>query len=139
MAEKITPVGVGVRFLAAVALVFLTYNPEGYSYYHWVSEHLTQLSVLMLFVGVVLLIGWAIYLRATFHSLGPLGLVLAIAFFGTLSWLLIDLNLIPTDSVRAVSYLIEFALCGVLTAGVSWSHIRRRITGQVDVDEMEGD
>ncbi len=139
MAEKITPAGFGVRFLAAVVLVFATYNPEGYSYYHWVRGHFAEFSVLMLFVGVVLLIGWAIYLRATFHSLGPVGLALAIAFFGTLSWLLIDLNLIPTDSLRAVSYLIEFALCGVLAVGVSWSHIRRRITGQVDVDEMEGD
>ena len=139
MAEKITPAGVGVRFLAALVLVFATYNPEGYSYYHWVSENLSQISVLMLFLGVVLLIGWAIYLRATFHSLGAVGLVLAIAFFGTLIWLLIDLNLVPTDSMRAVSYLVEFALCGVLTAGISWSHIRRRITGQVDVDEMEGD
>jgi hypothetical protein len=139
MAEKITPAGVGIRFLASLLLVFATYNPEGFSYYHWVTGHFSQYTVLMLFVGVVLLIGWAIYLRATFHSLGPVGLVLAIAFFGTLSWLLIDLHLIPTDSLRAVTYLIQFALCGVLTAGISWSHIRRRITGQVDVDEMEGD
>ena len=139
MAEKITPAGVGVRFLAALVLVFASYNPEGYSYYHWVSEDLSEPSVLMLFMGVVLLIGWAIYLRATFHSLGAVGLVLATAFFGTLIWLLIDLNLVPTDSMRAVGYLVEFALCGVLTVGISWSHIRRRITGQVDVDEMEGD
>ena len=139
MAEKITPAGVGVRFLAALVLVFATYNPEGYSYYHWVTGHFSQSTVLMLFLGVVLLIAWAIYLRATFHSLGPVGLVLASAFFGTLVWLLIDLHLVPTGSMRAVSYLIEFALTGVLTAGISWSHIRRRITGQVDVDEMEGD
>ena len=28
-------------------------------------------------------------------------------------------------------------LCGVLATGISWSHIRRRITGQVDTDEIE--
>jgi hypothetical protein len=30
-------------------------------------------------------------------------------------------------------------LSGILAIGVSWSHIRRRITGQVDVDDVEGD
>jgi hypothetical protein len=30
-------------------------------------------------------------------------------------------------------------MCGILAIGISWSHIRRRMTGQVDVDEVEGD
>jgi len=30
-------------------------------------------------------------------------------------------------------------MCFILAVGISWSHIRRRITGQVDVDELEGD
>ena len=36
---------------------------------------------------------------------------------------------------------ISFVLytLGILAVGISWSHIRRRMTGQVDVDEVEGD
>jgi hypothetical protein len=139
VAEKITSSGVGIRFFAAAVLVFCTYNPEGVSYYHWISGSLEEISVLQIFVGVVLLIGWAIYIRATLNSLGAIGLILALAFFGTLAWLVVDLQIVPADSVRSVTYLILVALCGVLTAGVSWSHIRRRITGQVDVDDLEGD
>jgi hypothetical protein len=35
------------------------------------------------------------------------------------------------------TYLVLVALCGVLATGISWSHIRRRISGQVDVDEID--
>lgn len=124
-----------VRLLAALVLVFATYNPEGYSYYHWALAKLPEFSVLKGFIGVVLLIGWVIFLRATFHSLGAVGTLLATAFFGTLLWLATERGFIPTDSVRAISYIVLVTISGVLSAGVSWSHIRRRITGQLDVDD----
>ncbi len=52
-----------LRFFAALVLVFATYNPEGYSYYHWAIAKLPEtglpgFDVLKAFVGVVLLIGW---------------------------------------------------------------------------------
>jgi hypothetical protein len=128
-----------LRLLVAVVLVFATYNPEEYSYYHWVKSTLPEIDPLMIFAGVVLLIGWIIFLRATGRSLGAFGMFLALAFFGTFVWLLIDLDWIPTDSLRAKSYIVLVVLAGVLATGVSWSHIRRRITGQIDVDDVEGD
>ena len=33
--------GFFMRLLAAIVLVFSTYNPTGTSYYHWVSEWVT--------------------------------------------------------------------------------------------------
>ncbi|MGB5607276.1 MAG: DUF6524 family protein [Gammaproteobacteria bacterium] len=128
-----------LRFLAAAVLVFSTYNPEEFSYYHWAKNTLPAIDPLLIFAGVVLLIGWTIFLRATGRSLGVFGLVLAFAFFGTFIWMLVNWNWIPADSTRAMSYIVEVVLSGVLATGVSWSHIRRRITGQIDVDEIEGD
>jgi hypothetical protein len=93
----------------------------------------------MALAGIVLLIGWTIYLRATARSLGIFGLLLAAAFFGTILWLVIDWGLVHVDSVTAITYIILVILCGILAIGISWSHIRRRMTGQVDVDEVEGD
>jgi hypothetical protein len=133
----ITWQGFVLRFIFAVVLVFSTYNPEGYSYVDWALLKLPQFSILKAFVGIVLLIGWVVYLRATLRSLGALGLTLSIGFFGTLIWLVVDWGLIPADSVRAVSYIILVLCSLILTTGVSWSHIRRRISGQVDVDEIE--
>jgi hypothetical protein len=66
MAKKgITWSGFLLRFTAAIVLVFTTYNPEGYSYYHWVKDSLPAIEPLMIFAAVILLIGWTIYLRAT--------------------------------------------------------------------------
>jgi hypothetical protein len=128
-----------LRFFAAFILVFSTYNPSGYSYYHWVSRNLNDLDPLMALAGILLLIGWTIYLRATARSLGAFGLLLAAAFFGTILWLVIDWGLVHVDSVTAITYITLAIMCGILAIGISWSHIRRRMTGQVDVDEIEGD
>ena len=54
-----------LRLLAAFALVFASYNPSGYSYYHWVVEQIASPTPWLALVGIVLLIGWAIFLRAT--------------------------------------------------------------------------
>lgn len=127
-----------LRLGVALVLVFSSYNPEGYSYYHWAIEQLpNEMTVLKAFIGVVLLVGWTVFLRATIHSLGLIGTFLAFAFCGTLLWLTVDWGLVPADSVRAISYLVLVGISGVLSAGLSWSHIRRRITGQLDVDDGE--
>ncbi len=139
MAQKgITWVGYLLRYAAAAVLVFASYNPT-YSYFHWFQDMLPGIDPLVIFAGVILLIGWTIFLRATVRSLGAFGLTLAFAFFGTFVWMLINWNLVSVDSFNAMVYLIEVVLVGVLGTGISWSHIRRRITGQVDVVEVEGD
>ena len=128
-----------IRFTFAIVIVFSTYNPEGVSYYHWVIENLAGFSVLKAFLGVVLLIGWVILIRATLGSLGTIGIILATAFFGLAIWLIVDVLGLSTDDFRVLSYIIEILLASVLSIGVSWSHIRRRITGQVGTDEIEND
>ena len=135
--KGLTWAGFFLRLLAAIVLVFSTYNPSGWSYYHWVSENLSNLNPLMALAGIVLLIGWTIYLRATARSLGIFGLLLAAAFFGNLLWLVIDWGLVAADSITAITYIILVIMCGFLAIGISWSHVRRRMTGQVDVDEIE--
>ena len=131
--------GFTIRFIFAIIVVFTTYNPEGMSYYHWVSEALPEFNVLKAFLGVVLLIGWIILIRATLGSLGIIGIILAVAFFGLAIWLVVDILGLSTDNIRVISYIIEIMLASVLSIGVSWSHVRRRISGQVDTDELDRD
>lgn len=125
--------GFAIRFLLGLVLVFATYNPESWSYVHWVQF---PPSAIQAFAGVVLLIGWAVFIRAALRSLGLIGLVLALGFFGTLLWLVIDVGLIPADSVRAITYIVEFILAAVLSTGLTWSHVRRRLSGQMDTDDV---
>ncbi|UCB54217.1 MAG: hypothetical protein JSW45_09695 [Thiotrichales bacterium] len=126
-----------IRFIFATVVVFATYNPEGVSYYDWIKDEFPTFTVYQGFVGVLLIIGWIILIRATLGSLGAIGIILAVAFFGLLIWLIFDVFNIPTDSARVVTYIIQIMIICVLSIGVSWSHIRRRISGQVDTDEID--
>ena len=127
----------GLRFLFSAILLFATYNPEGYSYYHWVKEVFPSISIEQAFVGVVLIIGYVIYLRATLRSLGVIGLALAFAFFGLLVGMLFKWGWISLDGQKMLSYVIEILLAVILAVGMSWSHIRRRLSGQADMDDVD--
>jgi hypothetical protein len=127
-----------IRFAMALVLVFASYNPSGYSWYHWFMDATNKLDAMLIFSAVVLLIGWAIYLRATVRSLGLIGAVLAIAFFAALIWVLIDREILSVESLSVMQYIVLVMLSAFLATGISWSHIRRRMTGQVDMDEVDG-
>jgi len=130
-----------VRLLFAIVLVYGSYNPSGYSYFHWAKEALfgdtLALSPPFAMASVLLVIGWTIYIRATLRSLGNFGLLLALAFFAIIIWWLIDLGLFSVDSISVVTYIVLFLLASILAVGMSWSHIWRRMSGQMDVDEIE--
>jgi len=129
--------GFGLRLIAALLLVFATYNPDGYSYYHWVTKNPDGFGALQALAGVILVIGWAVYIRATLRSLGMIGLILAVAFFGTLLWLLIEKEIVAVDSVRVLTYIVEAMVGAVMGVGMSWSFVRRQLTGQLDVDDVD--
>ena len=131
-----------IRLLLATVLVFVTYNPvEPWSYFHWalkpLFENFNDFSILKGLVGVGLLIAWGVFLGATLGSLGAVGTILVALFFGLMLWWLIDIGWISLEKPSTLNWLVLIALSLVLGAGVSWSHIRRRLTGQVDVDETE--
>ena len=121
----------------AAVLVFGTYNPSGYSYVSWLLAEQTEFGPVVAIVGLVLLIGWIIYLRATFLSMGWLGVTLGTALFAAIIWLLVDVGWLSVDSTGFITYLALLLVSLILAAGMSWSHIRRRLTGQFDVDDMD--
>lgn len=126
------------RWLFALVLVFGTFNSTDYCYVNWVLGNTSEFGPVMALIGVALLIAWIIFLRATFLSMGVLGITLGAALFGCLIWLLIDIGLFTLDSTGALTWVALVVLSLILATGMSWSHIRRRLTGQFDVDEKEG-
>ena len=125
-----------LRFAFAFALVFSTYNPSGYSWLVYLKSDVPM--VYLAASGIVLLIGWIMFLRATWNSLGALGTILAVAFFAIMIWLFIEWGFFSLDDTTVIQWVVEFVLAGVLAIGMSWSHIRRKISGQYDTDEIEG-
>lgn len=123
------------RYAIALVLVFVTYNPSEYSWVQWLYSDVA--IVYKVASGIVLLIGWVMFLRATWNSLGAFGTLLAAAFFGVMIWLLIEWGLLALDNTSVMVWVVEFILSGVLAIGMSWSHIRRKMSGQYDTDEIE--
>ena len=127
----------GLRFLFAAVLVFASYNPEGYSYYDWVFGNGFSMSLEKAFVGTLLVIGWVIFLRATFRSLGFIGLSLSVTLFGLLFALLFKWEWLSLDMSKLVTYIAQVLIAVILALGMSWSHIRRRLAGQMDMDDVD--
>jgi hypothetical protein len=137
MTVQITWLGILWRFLFAIVVVLGTYNPSGYSYFHWGIMQMPPIEPVRVVVGILFIIGWVIFVRASMRSLGGLGLILISALCAALLWLAIDWGLVKKDSMTAVTYSVLMIISIILTVGITWSHIRRRLTGQVDVDEAE--
>ena len=137
MAKEFTTGSYIARWVFAAALVFGTYNPSGYSYIGWLFAEQTEFGPVLAIVGLVLLIAWIIYLRATFLSMGWLGVTLGAALFAAIIWLFVDIGWLSIESTGIISYLALLLLSFILATGMSWSHIRRRMTGQIDVDDVE--
>ena len=127
----------GLRFLFSSILVFATYNPEGFSYYDWVKGVFPSVTIEQAFVGIVLIIGYVIFIRATLRSLGIIGLTLAFLFFGLLLGMMFKWGWVSLEASKMVIYLVEILLAVVLAVGMSWSYVRRRMSGQADMDDVD--
>lgn len=135
--NNLTWAGVLFRFIFALCLVLCTYNPSGYSYFHWVAQTMPNVNPYIVLSGLVLIAGWVVYAKATMSSLGVLGIVLITAVCACFMWLMIEWGWISLRASSAVAWLILLIVSLVLTVGMCWSHISRKLSGQVDTDDVE--
>ncbi len=129
--------GFAGRFIFALLLVLASFNPSGYSFYHWAAAQWGTQPALVALGGIVLLIGWAIFLRATLRSLGLIGVGLVLAFFATVVWVAVSYGWLKLENTRLILWIVLVIVAAVLALGISWSHLRRRLSGQADVDEVD--
>ncbi|MGZ2256986.1 DUF6524 family protein [Roseobacter sp. A03A-229] len=125
------------RWFFAFALLTLTFNPTQYNYLNWVRDYGGMNLSIAVLLGLLLAIGYIIYLRATLRSIGAGGMMLVLALVGALIWVLYDLGVLRLDNSSLNVWLGLFALSLVLGIGLSWSHVRRALSGQSDVDDID--
>lgn len=126
-----------LRLLFAFALLCATYNPTPYNFVQWAARDFdTQMPQIVL-AGLLLFIGYIIYLRATLRSIGLFGMLLILAVIAALLWVLYDWGLLSLDNPQTNTWLGLVALAFVLGIGLSWSIVRRALSGQADVDDVE--
>jgi hypothetical protein len=129
--------GFVLRWLFAFVLLSATFNPTPFNYIRWARQNWESQTALSVLFGLVLLIGYIVYLRATLRSIGGVGMALVAAVVGTLVWVLHDFGILALDNRDANTWLAIFALSLVLGIGLSWSLVRRRLSGQADVDDVD--
>ncbi len=126
-----------LRWMCAFALLALTFNPTEYNYVQWVRSYGSMNISIAVLAGLVLLIGYIIYLRATLRSIGAFGMLLVLALVGAGLWVLYDLGVLRLDEPSFNIWLGLIALSFVLAIGLSWSIVRCALSGQADVDDVD--
>jgi hypothetical protein len=129
--------GIGLRFLFALALVCLTWNPTRFNYVQWALEQWREMGPLVAFAGIIMLMGWIFFVRTTARSLGVLGIVLCTGLAVVVLWILFFYNVVSTDSTKVIEWIVLLLLAAILAAGMSWAHLRARWSGQATVDEVD--
>jgi hypothetical protein len=138
MAHEPLPLAfVFARFLFSLALVFSTYNPTGYSFYHWIADIGAGLPSLKVIVALALLMIYYAIFRVVFAAFRRSGLLVAglagLLFASEVASLVASHR--PHHPWHFYFLLSQYVtLCAVaivLSFGVSWSHLIERLTGQL--------
>ncbi len=125
--------GILVRVGLALLLVIATFNPTGYSLFHWITAPPVAVTPGKALAVLALAIGWIACLRTAFISLGLVGLLLGASLFSVLVWFLVDRHVVSLTGSGIV--WVALVVVGVLLGlGLSWSLIRAKATGQVEVN-----
>jgi hypothetical protein len=120
-----------LRWLSSAFIVFLTYNPFQYSYWHWITAPGWDEMLLKTVATVLLLIIYVFMIWVILASLGLWGLAMAVAI-GVLATLEV-LDLLPdallNNALVEVVYL--FCLATFFAVGLAWPHMTSRLSGQI--------
>ncbi|MDV4145453.1 MULTISPECIES: DUF6524 family protein [Shimia] len=129
--------GLFLRWVFAFILLALTYNPTQWNYVRWSRGNYLEETPLTVLLGLLLAIGYIIYLRATLRSIGGFGMFLVLSVVGALIWVLYDWEMLSLQNPDLNTWLGIFALSAVLGIGLGWSIVRRMLSGQFDTDDVE--
>jgi hypothetical protein len=124
-----------LRIGGAIALVLATFNPTRWCYMHWATDNLDGFGPEKLIAGLLLAAAWVLYVRAAMVAIGMVGAGLIAGVIGAFVWLAIEHGWLDPTNTNALVWIGLVGLGLILGIGLSWSHFRRRITGQVEVDE----
>lgn len=126
------PLGVLARMLVVLLLIAATYNPSGYSWYHWVANSGWEHWIAKLFSFLILVAGYIVCIHATFRSLGFLLGVPLVLLILTAIWLASDQGWVDLSNWLHRTLVVQAALVVLLGTGTSFSIIRYRLAGQMD-------
>ena len=93
------------RLAAAFTLLVATFNPTEWNYVTWVQENFTEQMPLAVLLGLLLLVGYIVYLRATLRSIGAFGMFMVLAIVAATVWVFYDYGLLRLNDTAQVVWL----------------------------------
>ncbi len=123
------------RWIAAFALLALTYNPTELNFVRWAAEAWSTSMPIVVLAGLVLLVAYVLFFTAVLRGIGALGVVLILAVFAALIWVLVDFGWIDLNNPSAMTWVGLVAMATVLAIGMYWGILWRRMSGQLEVDD----
>ena len=126
-----------LRWGFAFLLLAATFNPTDWNFVRWSQANFSGQMPLTVLLGLLLLVGYIIYLRATLRSIGPFGMLLVLAVVAALLWVLYDWGWLRLENSTQNTWIGILALSVVLGIGLNWSHVRRKLSGQADMDDVD--
>ena len=126
-----------IRWACAFVLVAATFNPTQWSYVRWAAANYNGQLPLVVLLGLVLTVAYIIYIRATLRSIGGFGMALVLGVVAALLWVLYDWGILSLANTDLNIWMGLVALSLVLGVGLSWSIIRRALSGQYDIDDVD--
>lgn len=124
------------RWFGALFVVMATYNPSGVSYYHWLIDLTDPRWSLKALIGLIMVILNMFFLLISLRSMRRGGLLSATVFSIVMVWTLRDYGFLQAISFWTWITLSLAGIGSILGLGLSWSHIRGRLSGQADSNDV---
>lgn len=125
------------RVAFALALVFATYNPSGFSYVHWLADGFPTVTPVEAIVGLGLLGLWIFFVRSAHAALGVIGVGVLVALFAAIVWWMSTRGWVSVGTGSTLAWIVLTVLGLVLGIGMSWALIRQKASGQASVDRVD--
>ena len=110
------------RWFLAFFVLTATYNPSGYSYYHWVTNKNNDYLSLKIACAIFLLTAYGTVWPIIYTSIGPIGIFMTSAFVITGSLVMWDYGLL--EGVRPSFYPYGFlgTVAFITAVGLGFAH-----------------
>ena len=59
------------------------------------------------------------------------------ALFAAIVWFFIDIGWLSLESTGILTWIVLVIISLILAAGMSWSYLKRSLTGQINVDDVD--
>lgn len=113
------------RWIVALSLVVVTYNPTGFSYLGWVAHSPKAPASIVLLAGAVVVFGFVIFIRAGVGAIGWRGLALHAVWLSLVLWVLSDLEIVDLQKDHLRDWAFMVLTAWVLALGASAAELRR--------------